>query len=61
MSCFAVRCPNPACRKFMLVEGADRGKIIACLICKQPIKVPGDAAPPPATAPDTRHAVRLDM
>jgi hypothetical protein len=39
---FAVRCPNPACRKYMLVEEADRGKVVECLICKQPIKVPGD-------------------
>ena len=37
---FAVRCPNPACRKYMLVEEADRGKVVPCLICKQPIKVP---------------------
>ena len=41
---FAVRCPNPQCRKFMLVEEHDRGKVVTCLICKQPIKVPD---PPP--------------
>ena len=45
----AVRCPNPKCRKYMLVEVADRGKVMACLICKQPIQVPGaTAAPAPA-------------
>lgn len=49
----AVRCPNPKCRKFMLVEEADRGKVVACLICKQPIKVPAGnpAAPPPVPEP----------
>ena len=49
---FAVRCPNPACRKYMLVEEADRGKVVPCLICKQPIKVPAEvpAAPPPRPA-----------
>jgi hypothetical protein len=41
---FAVRCPNPQCRKYMLVEEHDRGRTIACLICKQPIPIP--AAPP---------------
>ncbi len=49
----AVRCPNPKCRKFMLVEESDRGKVVACLICKQPIKVPagGGAIPPPVPKP----------
>jgi hypothetical protein len=51
----AVRCPNPKCRKFMLVEDADQGNVVPCLICKQPVKVPtaGAApvkAPPPAPA-----------
>lgn len=36
----AVRCPASACRKYMLVEDDDRGKIVPCLICKQPIPVP---------------------
>jgi hypothetical protein len=36
---FAVQCPNPRCRKFMLVEDRDRGKIVHCLLCKTPIKV----------------------
>lgn len=46
----AVRCPNPKCRKFMLVEDADSGKVVPCLICKQPIKVPS-AGGVPATPP----------
>jgi len=36
----AVRCPNPECRKYMLVEERERGHVVPCLICKQPIKVP---------------------
>ena len=36
----AVRCPNPECRKYMLVEAHQRGQVVACLICKQPFKVP---------------------
>ena len=43
---FAVRCPNPQCRKYMLVEEHDRGRVVTCLICKQPIKVPEPPAPP---------------
>lgn len=43
----AVRCPNPKCRKYMLVEETDRGRVLGCLICKQPIQVPG---PAPVTA-----------
>ena len=46
---FAVRCPNPRCKKFMLVEEDQRGQAVPCLICKLPIAVP---APPPAI-PDT--------
>ena len=38
---FAVRCPNPKCQKFMLVEEHDRNKVVACLLCKTPIKVGG--------------------
>jgi hypothetical protein len=45
---FAVRCPAAACRKYMLVEEADRGKAIACLICKAPIQVPAAGVPVPA-------------
>jgi hypothetical protein len=36
---FAVQCPEPRCRKFMLVEEDDRGKVVPCLICKTPIRV----------------------
>ncbi len=43
---FAVQCPNPKCRKFMLVEEQDRNKIVHCLLCKTAIKVLGAAAPP---------------
>ena len=43
----AVQCPNPGCRKFMLVEPHERGKEVACLICKRPVKVGGEKPPPP--------------
>lgn len=36
---FAVQCPNPKCRKFMLVEDHQRNKVVPCLICKTAIKV----------------------
>jgi len=39
---FAVQCPEPTCRKYMLVEEHDRGKVVACLICKTPIRVGGE-------------------
>lgn len=38
---FAVQCPNAKCRKYMLVEDHDRNKVVACLLCKAPIKVGG--------------------
>jgi hypothetical protein len=38
---FAVQCPNPKCRKYMLVEQHDRNKVVPCLLCKTPIKVGG--------------------
>jgi hypothetical protein len=38
----ATRCPNKNCQKFQLVEDADRGKTIPCLICKQPMKIAGE-------------------
>jgi hypothetical protein len=49
---FAVQCPNPKCRKFMLVEDHDLNKVVPCLLCKTPIRV-GGAAPPkgPGSAP----------
>ncbi|MGL6075254.1 MAG: hypothetical protein ACRC8S_13940 [Fimbriiglobus sp.] len=37
----AVRCPSATCRKYMLVEAHQRGTIVACLICKKSIPVPG--------------------
>ena len=37
---FAVRCPNPACRKYQLVEAADRGTTVLCLICRMSIDIP---------------------
>ncbi len=43
---FAVQCPNPKCRKYMLVEEHDRNKIVACLLCKTAIKVGGGQAQP---------------
>lgn len=57
----AVRCPEEKCRKYQLVEDADRGKVVACLICKAAIRVPGTdptglpkatpLPPAPSTAP----------
>ena len=44
---FAVQCPNPRCRKYMLVEEHDRGNVVPCLLCKTAIRVGG--APPPQT------------
>ena len=46
---FAVQCPNPKCRKFMLVEEHDRGQVVPCLLCKTPIRVGG--APPASPTP----------
>jgi hypothetical protein len=52
---FAVQCPNPKCRKFMLVEDHDRGKVVACLLCKTAIKVgAGGPAPRKTPAPPVR-------
>ena len=50
---FAVQCPEPRCRKYMLVEEHDRGNVVPCLICKTPIRVGGV----PETR-DTRHETR---
>jgi hypothetical protein len=36
---FAVQCPNPRCRKFMLVEEQDRNNVVSCLLCKTPIRI----------------------
>jgi hypothetical protein len=38
---FAVQCPNPKCKKYMLVEDHDRNKVVSCLLCKTSIKVGG--------------------
>lgn len=43
----AVRCPEEKCRKYQLVEETDRGKVVACLICKTSIRVPAAGASPP--------------
>ena len=40
---FAVQCPNPKCKKYMLVEEHDRNKVVPCLVCKTPIR--GGGAP----------------
>jgi hypothetical protein len=45
---FAVQCPSPKCRKFMLVEDRDLNQVVPCLLCKTPIKVGSPAAPAPA-------------
>jgi hypothetical protein len=44
---FAVRCPNPKCQKYMLVEDHDRNQVVACLICKTAIRVGGGPSPAP--------------
>ena len=52
---FAVQCPNPKCRKYMLVEDHDRNKVVACLLCKTAIKV-GGGPPAPAKAKPPRRS-----
>lgn len=53
---FIVQCPNPKCKKFMLVEARDRDKVVNCLVCKSPIKVGSEPvqATTSATAGPTR-------
>ncbi len=46
---FAVQCPNLKCRKFMLVEPQDRGRVVQCLICKTAIRVGVPQPPSPKT------------
>ncbi len=46
---FAVQCPNPKCRKFMLVEPHELNKIVSCLLCKTAIKVGSPPAAPGST------------
>jgi hypothetical protein len=36
---FAVQCPNPNCRKLMLVEERDCANEIVCLLCKTSFQV----------------------
>lgn len=45
---FAVQCPNPKCKKYMLVEDHERGQIVTCLLCKTAFKLGGSAAPRPS-------------
>ncbi len=47
---FAVQCPEPKCRKYMLVEEEDRGTIVLCLVCKTPIRV-GEPEPSETSRP----------
>jgi hypothetical protein len=47
---FAVQCPNPKCKKYMLVEDHERNSVVACLLCKTSIKV---GTPPPRTSRPT--------
>lgn len=54
---FAVQCPEPKCRKFMLVESTDLDKVVPCLVCKSPIRVTAPPpAPPPPSEPPRRDA-----
>lgn len=48
---FAVQCPNPRCRKYMLVEANDRGNVVQCLLCKTPIRVGANSGPRPTPSP----------
>jgi hypothetical protein len=51
---FAVQCPEANCRKYMLVEEHDRGKVVPCLICKSPIRVGSDNNTDHRRDPETR-------
>lgn len=55
---FAVQCPEARCRKYMLVEEHDRGKVVPCLICKAPIRVGDTGAAQPAERPETSPKIR---
>jgi hypothetical protein len=50
---FAVQCPNPKCRKYMLVEEHEKGNTVNCLICKTQIRVGGGSAPSPKSSKST--------
>ena len=50
-----VQCPAAACRRYMLVESADRGKVVPCLLCRAGVPVPAAdarAADTPVAAND---------
>jgi len=48
---FAVQCPNPKCKKFMLVEDHQQGKVVPCLLCRTPIKVGNSTSTATSTKP----------
>jgi hypothetical protein len=50
---FAVRCPNPQCRKYMLVEEHDRNNVVPCLLCKTAIRVGTASSPLPRSSKPT--------
>lgn len=52
---FAVQCPNPKCKKYMLVEDHDAKTTVACLICKTAIKVGGAPKPGAPKAGDPKQ------
>lgn len=51
---FAVKCPNPNCQKFMLVEDHQKGKVVPCLLCKTAIRV----AKGPGSPPEKKDSVK---
>jgi hypothetical protein len=53
---FAVQCPNPKCKKYMLVEDHDRNKVVACLLCKAAIKVGAGPTAKPRPRPGPPRA-----
>ncbi len=56
---FAVQCPNPKCRKYMLVEEHEKGNVVTCLLCKTPIRVGGGAPPSPKKSSKATPPPRL--
>jgi hypothetical protein len=57
---FAIQCPNPRCRKFMLVEEHDCNNVVDCLLCKTPIRVgPPPTAPAPSPSGPPRVSSRV--
>lgn len=55
---FAVQCPNPKCKKYMLVEDHDRNSVVGCLICKTAIRVGSPPARPGTPPPAARSSPR---